>query len=261
MEKTISITDLRNIQLDILDNVHDFCERNGLRYSLGGGTLLGAVRHKGYIPWDDDVDIMMPRPDYERFLNEFEGVSPHYIVQDYHKDDSYFKPFAKIYDNRTVLVEKLSKSGIYIDVFPIDGLPSEEELSNYICQYCYYVDMILKTTRKPINIYTIKDRLKVLIREKVGLKRRFAIESFEMFYKGYDFESSQWGGCITGRYLEKEHMNISVFRRYIKLPFENKQYYAIADYDSYLRKHYGDYMKMPPENQRVSNHCYRAWWK
>ena len=102
MKKTIIMEELRAIQLDILDKIHAFCTERGIRYSLGGGTLLGAVRHKGYIPWDDDIDIMLPRPDYDRFLKEFEGKYAELNLQYYGNDITCCIPFAKVYDNRTV---------------------------------------------------------------------------------------------------------------------------------------------------------------
>lgn len=87
--KPITTHELRKIQIEILKSIHNYCQENNLRYSLAYGTLLGAVRHKGFIPWDDDIDIMMPRPDYEQFLKGYRGYNEFYQVQDYCTDHSY----------------------------------------------------------------------------------------------------------------------------------------------------------------------------
>ncbi len=118
--------------IDILAKTHDFCKKNNIRYSLGGGTLLGAIRHKGFIPWDDDVDIMMPRPDYERFIKELEGVDSNLYIQNYHTDNSFHREWTRVCDNRTVIYYISAVSGVFIDVFPIDGLPDEKETLEYI---------------------------------------------------------------------------------------------------------------------------------
>ena len=122
--KEMTHKEVKQLQLDILSSVHDFCDSNGLRYSLAGGTLLGAVRHKGFIPWDDDIDILMPRPDYELFIQKYQ--KEHHVVQNYITDKGYFFLFTKIYDDRTTIIEDRTKTGVCIDVFPVDGLPNKE---------------------------------------------------------------------------------------------------------------------------------------
>ena len=131
--KQINIEEIRKLQISILLYVHEFCKKNNIRYSLSGGTLLGAVRHKGYIPWDDDIDIMMPRPDYERFVNEFNEnrKDVEYKVICSYNDSQFFQPFAKVVNTKTFLKETykrpVAQMGVYIDVFPIDGLPNDEQ--------------------------------------------------------------------------------------------------------------------------------------
>lgn len=147
MKKEIMLEELREIQLQMMDKIHEFCESHNIRYSLGGGTLLGAVRHKGYIPWDDDIDIMLPRPDYDRFIREFEGAYKDLNIQHLGNDDTCCIPFAKVYDNRTVLIEKHQRSGVYIDVFPVDGLPEEQYILDYIGQWNKYIHKIQYTTK------------------------------------------------------------------------------------------------------------------
>lgn len=256
----ISLEEMRIIQLDILDAVHEFCMARGLRYSLGGGTLLGAVRHKGYIPWDDDIDIMMPRPDYERFISEFAGYRSNMSLQNYDNDPQCYLIFSKVYDNRTVLEEGLMlRNGVAIDVFPIDGLPAETELDSYWAELSHTSHRIYRMTRRYKN--TLWKDVKLWVKKLYHPSRAKNIRILKKQLAGYDFATADFAGAITGSYGKKEHMSASTFRTYVTLPFEGREYMAIADYDSYLTKHYGDYMQLPPEDKRCTHHTYEAWWK
>ena len=129
MRRITDIHELRSIQMGILDHVHDYCERHGLRYFLSSGTLIGAVRHKGYIPWDDDIDIYMPRQDYEQFLRNFLDGTGHFRVlapspwERAGGEIPYYYTFAKVVDTRTLMVETETKGfeiGVFMDIFPVD---------------------------------------------------------------------------------------------------------------------------------------------
>ena len=123
MKQITDIHELRQLQMGILDHVHAFCEANGLTYFLSSGMLIGAVRHGGYIPWDDDIDIYMPRCDYERFLQIYSDPSGVYRAIDPQRDPKYYYTFAKVIDQRTLMLEKEVKGyeiGVYIDIFPLD---------------------------------------------------------------------------------------------------------------------------------------------
>ena len=128
--RIITSEELRKIQLDLLQKTADFCESNGLRYFLCGGTLIGAVRHKGYIPWDDDIDIAMPRSDYEKFISIFNRPQNYYQVMSFETNPDYAYAFAKVYDNRTILKELHYKGtiGAYIDVFPADAVKDAAQI-------------------------------------------------------------------------------------------------------------------------------------
>ena len=127
MREICNLSEIKKIELDILRAFRSFCEKNSLRYFLAYGTLLGAVRHGGFIPWDDDIDVAMPRTDYERFLKEFRDER--YEVYDLSKK-GYFYPFAKLCDTTTVLIEEMSVKnsiGVYIDIFPMDGIADNDQ--------------------------------------------------------------------------------------------------------------------------------------
>ena len=136
MKKIDDIQELRQIQMGILDEVHRFCEAHGLRYFLSSGTLIGAVRHKGYIPWDDDIDIYMPREDYEKLMViGAKGLPDNLHLQTNETDPAYMMPFAKIRLGDTFFPEggkgydRLKFQGIFIDVFPYDKLPQDPEIA------------------------------------------------------------------------------------------------------------------------------------
>lgn len=149
--------EVRKLQLAIMDDVHEFCIKNNIRYSLGGGTLLGSIRHKGYIPWDDDIDLMMPRPDYERFLKEYKGKEPYFEIDYYTNDPQYISAFAKVIDNRTYTVGPniIDDKNVFIDIFPVDGMPEKNELKPYVEQ----IQTMLENLRKNGKYYLFEKSL------------------------------------------------------------------------------------------------------
>ena len=135
--RQITLQEIKDIQLDILKDVDSFCEKNNIRYYLAGGTLLGAIRHKGFIPWDDDIDIIMPRPDYIKFIQGYENeCDKNYKLTSIDNNKQHLYTFAKIFDMRTLKIEdsisynNKNMDGIGIDIFPMDGLPQNIESSN-----------------------------------------------------------------------------------------------------------------------------------
>lgn len=261
MKREVTLAEMREIQLDILRKVHKFCIEHSLRYSLGGGTLLGAIRHKGYIPWDDDIDIMMPRPDYTRFLQEFEGVYSHLSLQHFGNDITCWIPFAKVYDNRTYLRERYQQSGVYIDVFPIDGLPKQEKINAFIKKYNYLLYRIIKTTPVHLVTKTYLTTIKYYIKRLLFLGRNEYLHQFFVLVNENPFDTSENAGAICGVYGEKEIMRKDIFESFISVPFEGGKYMAIKEYDKYLKQHYGDYMSLPPKEKQVSHHEYKAYWR
>lgn len=268
MKRNIDIAELKTIQLDILQAVHDYCQAHGLNYSLGYGSMIGAVRHKGYIPWDDDIDIMMMRADYEKLVEGFEH--PYLKVYDYRRDPNYNYPFVKVADTRTLVVEKncMKNIGINIDIFPVDYLYNTEEESQAFIH-----------SLRPLKQ---KYRMKLLQpTEKNNWKTRMAIRLSKMLVARYDLKDlvkaqyikinrlpkrnmkyvAMVSGNAYGPKVEKNFWSSSIFNCYIDLPFEGRKFKCIADYDIYLLAEYGDYMTPPPVDQRTSPHslCEIYW--
>lgn len=264
MAKEISIAEMRKIQIEILDKIDFFCKAHHLRYSLCGGTLLGAVRHKGYIPWDDDIDILMPRPDYEKFLTDYRDKDGAVVIQHYKNDITYPLRWARAIDSRTKLVSVTSVSGVFVDIFPVDGLPSPEEAKSYEQKLRKIKKHLVKATKyqsEALHKNALYLELKYFVKKLLFKSREKVLAEYEELFNSYDFEKSEFAGAIVSRFGAKETLPSSVFKEYIELDFEGKQYSCLKNYDLYLKTLYGDYMQLPPEEKRKTHHRFKVYWK
>lgn len=253
---------MHQLQLRMLDCIHEYCMNNNIRYSLGGGTLLGAIRHKGFIPWDDDVDIMMPRPDYERFITGFQGRYEHCVLQHWKTDPNYYNLFAKVYDDRTILTGGNYYTGVYVDIFPIDGIPHVMDHIIYHKRYKPRKMLVYIKRTHFVRMHWKMQVLTVITYPILCLIPRYKLMNFiESYILKYDFESSECTGCVVGRYGTAEYMGHDTFKKYIDVEFEGRILKCIADFDEYLTLHYGDYIKLPPFKERIQSHTYKRWWK
>ncbi|MGP1392382.1 MAG: LicD family protein [Candidatus Cryptobacteroides sp.] len=259
--RLVNKQEMQKIQLDILDDIHQFCTANNIRYSLAYGTLLGAVRHKGYIPWDDDIDLIMPRKDYERFIKEYSSDCNE--VLDLSKSDVCKELFVKVSRKNTIMKDCLLGRelwGINVDIFPVDNATDnyKELLNKYyklkkrlnrVCPYykgAEYkkISMFFKNIIKrivflyPYNILRIKKQINDLI---------------------YTSEETTKAGVLFDGYWDKEFFDKEIFEKYSTILFEGKYYNSVSDYDKFLSQIYGDYMQLPPEEQRKTNHLYEAY--
>lgn len=260
--KEISIKEMRIIQLDMLKKIDSYCRANNIQYSLSQGTLLGAVRHKGFIPWDDDMDIMLTREEYEKFIKGFAGLYTNIIVQTPETDESYSHPYAKIYDNRTVLIDAASKGGVYIDVFPVDGWPNDPSKINYHLESIRKTEGDLAKTTKFYKFMSPKYWLfiKYQIKKLFYPSRKKVLKTLKDKVYQYPVSNSNYVGELFGPYGTKEYYPANIYNKYIDIEFEGFKFMCIADYDIFLSRLYGDYMTLPPENKRKPHHYYDIYW-
>lgn len=257
--------ELKKIQLDILNDVHNFCIENRINYSLAYGTLLGAVRHSGYIPWDDDIDIMIPRKDYERFILTYSN--PIYKVVSVQTDKNYYLPFAKVHNTNTILIEDVSiknRYGVNIDVFPIEEMPENE----------YEIERIFRKKNLLNSIYKFK-----LIRlgQGVSLYKRIIIKVVQillspiscrklvrsmedLIIKSSHSESNKAGVFMPVDNKKRWIVNKELFYNTIDMQFETYSFKVVSEYDVYLRALYGDYRKLPPIEQQCTHHSFTAFY-
>ena len=270
-KKPLSLKELQTIELEILKAYHNFCVEHNLTYYLAGGTLIGAIRHKGFIPWDDDIDIMMPRDDYNKFLELCKDgkLDETKSIDNMHFHKNALTAILRIYDNRTELTFKNyrieKKLGCWIDIFPLDGLSDDPKKR----QWQFKVARILK------DLIVINDtkfggerRNKVATILQYGLLpilpvvyligHERLIKWMNKWATKYDYATAKYVGVIEGRAGIKEVM-LKENMKPVLVPFEDEQFYAMSNYDEYLTNLYGDYMT-PPKNP-VSRHQIDVYWK
>ena len=267
--KRLSADEMKELMLPMMKSIHEFCAANNIRYSLSGGTLIGAVRHKGFIPWDDDIDIMLPRPDYDRFVASFNAGSSNsrYRLISCETDKDYFQPYAKVVDTNTILIEhydkKMKSLGVYIDVFPIDGLPDDEaERKAYWKKMFKRRNFMSCTYEKSLKSEKgIKKFLrKIIFYCSYIFPANFAARRLNTFARNnYNFDDSDYVGCIVFGYGTKEEVPHSFYECLVNMDFEDFKFKASAQNDIYLSNIYGDYMKLPPEDQRKTRHHSEAY--
>lgn len=256
--RKLSLEECKKISLDILIDIAKFCDKNNITYFLSVGTLLGAIRHEGFIPWDDDIDIMMPREDYNRLLNEYNGK---YKIL---KPSTGFLYYAKAYDPNTIKYEadtdyhKYEPIGVDIDIFPLDGIVNDKKIIDKLYKRECFLELLLRLSNQPI--FLRKNPLKAINRiipRIIGSKN--IVKMIEKNAQTYKYEDSdyvirmRWSpngftGALPKEVFEKDYAE-----------FEGHIFCIPKGYDLFLRSFFGDdYMELPPEDKRVIHNfeCY-----
>lgn len=267
----IERAEIRQLSFAVLCAVRDVCTAHHISYSLTGGTLIGAIRHQGFIPWDDDIDIMMPRPDYDRFIEIVQnGDFPFVLLSKETCGRAYGYPFAKACHKNTLVIEHGVQNavplGVYVDIFPIDGMGNCYWTAKLRCML-FEVWHGLKITANWTRFHPSRHRKwyyepfrYICYRSGKLLNRAFVDQMLDRFIRGKQYADSRYAGRLIGDFGCKEIMEKSVFEDKIKVLFEGEAFDAIADYDTFLTKLYGDYIAPPLPEKQVTHHDFSAFW-
>ena len=258
MKQITDINQLRKIQMGILDDVHRFCEAHGLTYFLSSGTLIGAVRHKGYIPWDDDIDIYMPRKDYEQFLLTYRDETGRYRAINPQTEPHYYYTFAKVVDQHTLMVEKETEGyqiGVYMDIFPVDYVsddPKERAVVFKKKKLLYKIRRCKISNCNPLQsrlAYWVYKCWPLSVKQiERRIRRLIVLEHPTNTVCNMTEAGPKLKGCFPAKDIASA----------VDIEFEGKMYKTMVGYHNYLEHTYGDYMTLPPVEQRVT-HQFEAY--
>ncbi len=264
---TLELKKLKLAQMEIMDEIHRICCENNIIYYIIGGTALGAIRHGGFIPWDIDIDIAMPRTDYERFseICKF-ALSDRFMYRDYKNTADFMHPHALVCIKNTSLIVKNDKfnspkkslgvHGIYLDIFPLDTAPEDAELQEKQISRIEKIKKLKLLKRAYRHGKDIKNSIvKPLISKMIFWTNIDKLNAeFDKECRRYEKSDSVFLCSMASRYkYSKQCMPASVYGKPRLVKFEDREYFAPEMLENYLKRIYGDYMKLPPESERRGN--------
>lgn len=265
----LTLDEIKNLQLDILIKVADFCEKHSLTYFLAYGTLLGAIRHKGYIPWDDDIDIVMPREDYNKFIEMFnqEMKNTHFLAIAPFKGNS---TIIKVADTRTyiksIVYKDRLKKGCYrtIDIFPLDGVPEDPQMYKEWHQKLHniYYGYFRKQQAYNGNIKSRLSLFKAKLKNKAFLPKTSFKKKSEKLHNLYPYNSCKYVGAVeSSANSPNNRFKKDWYNECIIVDFEGHKFRAPKNYHEILTTMYGNYMECPPVEKRVFLHLEDVYWR
>lgn len=265
---SIAKKEIQLLELEILKEVIRISDENNLTYYIIGGSLIGVLRHKGFIPWDDDIDIGMPRSDYEKFIEICKkDINGQYAIIDNSTDPKWFFNFAQIVNKKIKIkietTENPRISNPWVDLFPIDGLPSDKKKRKRhfrkILHYRYLIQLanIENQVDQSRKDRPLRERLILKIFSTFKIKKfinsKNILRKMKIALKTYDFYQSEYAGNLLGRYREKEVVPKNYFGKPKKLPFEEIMVNVPEKYHELQTHLYGDYMSLPPKEKQVTH--------
>lgn len=252
--KGVLLSDIQKKLLEILIEIDKVCEQYGIKYLLDSGTMLGAVRHKGFIPWDDDLDIIMVRDDYERFIKVVNKTLPDkFTFQCIENTPDYPYNFGKVFNTQTKFIEGTTQNldichGMYVDVFPMDYV--DDSNKKRLKKQIRLVEHL--TQMRYLKLFTTNSaKYKVIISKLIPLK---VINYFCKKAMLYRYQQTRKVQKICHYGPSKHPLDISIFTDVIRVPFEGILFPIPRDYDTFLKGRYGDYMELPPEDKQIPDH-------
>lgn len=258
--KQENLKKLQSYQMNILDEVERICIKHNLKYFIMGGNLIGAIRHKGFIPWDDDMDIAMMREDYDKFLEiATKEIGDEFFVDYQENNEHYYLPFAKVRLNDSIYEEPVQKDykghkGIWIDIFPLDNANKEDSLfirlQTYLKESIHFIVAIKENVTSESNSI-VKKVLKVIFKP---ITTRKLVNMQQKVMKWNKNPNASYCISFGAKYgMKKQTMLKTVFLPTTKLQYEDREYFAPGNYTAYLERVYPGYMIMPPEEKRITH--------
>ena len=257
----LSITEEQQAELEVMKELHSYCVKHGLNYVLGYGTLLGAVRHQGFIPWDNDMDILMPRSDVEKLveLNKTEPIGHNIRLFHYTTDKNYHYPIVRACNMKTIvqptyLREQIDDMGVWVDVFPLDGI-SRPKLIFQKPLRNFYLKMMNATMYVPESESGKKEKLRsFIIRHMPDKNHKYERHlSSVCAWSNYEKAKTVCVICEEEPPFEKQLMDREDVENPMLAPYEDAEFFIPRNADKYLTLQYGDYMQLPPEEDRMTH--------
>lgn len=254
----MNLRSLQITQLSMLEAIIDVCDKLGLQYFMVSGSLLGAIRHNGFIPWDEDIDIALPRPDYDVFIKSAARLLPkHYFLQTHQSDNEFLCSFSKLRDIRTTFVEKslMLKNinhGVYVDIFPLDGFPDKPIKAKW-----YLLKNRLYNLRLSRENYASKRSMRWKLASTVALLLCPSVqktwEKRDKLYRSISYEGARFVANLGNAWGDREVLDKGVFQTDCVKEFEGLLVSVPAGYHQYLSALYGEYMKLPPRTRKKAS--------